>query len=470
MIIYEAFNKVTCMSYVGKTVQVIEDRIVQHLRSANKGKKGYFYNAIRKYNKECWIWSIVEVINPLDKKKILENKEYWKQKLNDREIYWIATKNSMVPNGYNLTKGGDGGHTGPLSEEKIEYLRKINIGKKLSERHKRKISESNKGKYPSKEIKDKISKSLKEFYNTEEGIKNRKKLSNIKTGKKFTEEHKEKISKGSKGRVVSQETRRKISLAQKGKKLTEEHKAKLRKPKRKKIKRIIGEYIMAYDIIEDLLQSQINEEEFPDEVLLSCPFCLADSSYIDTYEIEEDDEGELDPIEQPFVAADPIHYSHDDSSFLPADQGIGLYPNTEFYCNKCKRTFIFSKDGEALELADEIDDGDLVRTGDLTYLLPNWLQHEIKTKKSNIAREEVEVTEVVGKRMRRRARKKSNPKQRRANLKMARIKRKKESQGERLRAKVSGSKNKKVVFREGKYKIVKKDFRGRVKKTGAKKK
>lgn len=53
-------------------------------------------------------------------------------------------------------------------------------------------------------------------------------------GKKFTEEHKRKISESEKGKIVSEETRKKISKSKKGqkgpnkgKKFSEEHKLKL---------------------------------------------------------------------------------------------------------------------------------------------------------------------------------------------------------------------------------------------------
>lgn len=34
-----------------------------------------------------------------------------KSMLSEREKYWIQFYDSMVPNGYNLTNGGDGGNT-----------------------------------------------------------------------------------------------------------------------------------------------------------------------------------------------------------------------------------------------------------------------------------------------------------------------------------------------------------------------
>ena len=113
-----------------------------------------------------------------------------KEELSQKEIYWIKYFNSMNPNGYNLTAGGDGGNTFKYrspeemtitkkkiklattginngfygkhhSEKTKEYLRKINIGKVISESHRKKMSESLKGHYMPDSAKKKISESTK---------------------------------------------------------------------------------------------------------------------------------------------------------------------------------------------------------------------------------------------------------------------------------------------------------------------
>jgi len=94
-------------------------------------------------------------------------------------------------------------------------------GSKLTEEHKRKISESHKGKRLSEEHKRKISKAIKRLPD-----EYRKKLSEVRKGKRLSEEHKRKISKTLMGHEVSKETRRKISKANIGNKISEEHKRK----------------------------------------------------------------------------------------------------------------------------------------------------------------------------------------------------------------------------------------------------
>jgi len=132
-------------------------------------------------------------------------------------------------------------------------------GSKLSEEHKRKISESNKGQIPwnkgkkmseeykkihseaanreplSEELKKRISETLKGRIVPEETKKKQSKIAKEKgfglwmEGKSLEESHKENISKGLIGRPVSEETRMKISRAHKNKKLKQETKLKLRK-------------------------------------------------------------------------------------------------------------------------------------------------------------------------------------------------------------------------------------------------
>ena len=139
-----------------------------------------------------------------------------KDKLSDREKYWITYYNSTSPNGYNLTKGGDGGNTFQYrtkeqmqetkkkisqvtsgvnngfygkhhSDKTKDYLRKINLGKRMSEETKRKLSESLQGHYMPKHAKQKISNATKKQWEDE----NFKKLmSNINKGNKYAQGNK----------------------------------------------------------------------------------------------------------------------------------------------------------------------------------------------------------------------------------------------------------------------------------------
>ncbi len=100
-----------------------------------------------------------------------------------------------------------------------------NKGKKFSEEHKTKLSESHKGKTVSDSTKEKLRQSnlgkiLSEdhktkisensYFKTEEGKQH---MSKVRKGVKKSEEHKAKISQSLKGHKVSEETKQKMSEA-----------------------------------------------------------------------------------------------------------------------------------------------------------------------------------------------------------------------------------------------------------------
>lgn len=134
-----------------------------------------------------------------------------KDDLSSREKYWIQYYNSTDPNGYNLTLGGDGGNTFQYrtpeemkeTKRKIkkatsgenngfygkhhtkatkEYLRKINIGKRLSLEQRKKLSISLKGHFMPKSAKEKISMATKEQW---KDCNFREHMRKVSTGNKY---------------------------------------------------------------------------------------------------------------------------------------------------------------------------------------------------------------------------------------------------------------------------------------------
>lgn len=67
-----------------------------------------------------------------------------KEKLDEREKYWITTLNTLLPNGYNISVGGEGGNLGDIVNKKLTVLNQSNRmhNKKHSDSTKKKISES----------------------------------------------------------------------------------------------------------------------------------------------------------------------------------------------------------------------------------------------------------------------------------------------------------------------------------------
>lgn len=95
--IYKIINNINNKIYIGQSIH-IEQRISEHkseskLDSPNRlAYNSIIHKAIRKYGWNNFSWEIIE--------------ECSIAQLDDRERYWIAYFNSLVPNGYNILIGG----------------------------------------------------------------------------------------------------------------------------------------------------------------------------------------------------------------------------------------------------------------------------------------------------------------------------------------------------------------------------
>jgi len=142
VIIYKAENIINGKIYIGKTVYCLAHRKGGHLRDANKNSKTAFHSAIRKYGEDTFAFSVLEEC-------------FNRDDLDNREKFYISILNTMVPNGYNLTPGGDGLPKGyisskrgiPLSEENKQKLRETMTGRKASIETKQKMSKAHKGNH-----------------------------------------------------------------------------------------------------------------------------------------------------------------------------------------------------------------------------------------------------------------------------------------------------------------------------------
>ena len=119
--------------------------MAEHLYNSRKHRnKSFIDSAIGKYGINAFEISVVE--------KCADNDE-----LDYREKFWITKLNSKVPNGYNLTDGGDGVAGRPLSDEHRKKISKANLGKKRSESTRKKMSECLKGHRVTEETRKKLS-------------------------------------------------------------------------------------------------------------------------------------------------------------------------------------------------------------------------------------------------------------------------------------------------------------------------
>ena len=198
--VYKITNTVNNKSYIGISVnEPTQGRIKKHL--SGRGNR-IIARAVKKYGKDVFTYEILAA-NVFD------------EFLPDLEVAYIANFNTVVPNGYNLTHGGDG--AGSPSAEARRKMSEARKGKKLSAESIRKRTEAQKGKKRSAE--------------------SIRKAAEANRGKKRSTEARRKISEALKGRTFSEEHRRKISEARKGKKMpprTEEHCRKMSEANRGK--------------------------------------------------------------------------------------------------------------------------------------------------------------------------------------------------------------------------------------------
>ena len=208
MIIYKIQNKTNNKIYIGQTKLGLSQRIANHLNS-----KFPIGCALRKYGLQCFDVTIIASANDC---KILS----------DREKEYIESYDCKVPNGYNMTDGGEGS-LNPSQEVRLK-MRNARLGKKESEETKVKVGASSKGRNVGRcyteEQKEKIRISHLGKKASEE---TRVKMSRAHKGKLRTEEHCRNISKGQIGKIIPEDTKKKISETLKGRKLSEEHKRKI---------------------------------------------------------------------------------------------------------------------------------------------------------------------------------------------------------------------------------------------------
>lgn len=98
--------------YIGYTGKTMEERLQDHIGEALEGSDRHFHRAINKYGSENIVSEILAEVYNKDEAKKLE------------EIF--VEKLDTFKNGYNMTRGGDGGNTlEKYTEEKMKEHRKL---------------------------------------------------------------------------------------------------------------------------------------------------------------------------------------------------------------------------------------------------------------------------------------------------------------------------------------------------------
>lgn len=219
--IYSITNLLNGKKYVGFTSMTPpEKRMYAH---CERRKKSAISHAIQKYSKNAFLFETI--LQGVDKEYILS-----------METHFILEYDTICPNGYNLTTGGEGNMPTTSSRRKMSLAKK---NKKLPETHRKNIQKNalkgiehpmygrigiNNPSYMRKnteETKRKISNSRKGIIFSDDhkeklGIKKRGE-NNPFFGKHFSEDHRKKISESLKLVEFTEDRRRNISNALKKK-------------------------------------------------------------------------------------------------------------------------------------------------------------------------------------------------------------------------------------------------------------
>jgi group I intron endonuclease len=232
MYIYKITDNRNGKSYIGQCAKPISETKKYY------GSGKIITNIIKKYGSSILSKEILCECNTKDE-------------LNDMEKYYIKKYNTIIPNGYNISTGGNGGDLGSEVNDKIALtvskrwkeglydhidFSKINKGKVMSDEVKKKISESQLGengywfgKNLSDEHKKSIGNATKLVYEDRNGkvyqnwlnamrSKNvREKISKTMTGRKpwnygkkdvYSEEQIHRMSKAARNRNITEENER----------------------------------------------------------------------------------------------------------------------------------------------------------------------------------------------------------------------------------------------------------------------
>jgi len=215
--IYCIENLISGKKYIGKSEDI--NTRIKHVHKTCR----YLYRAINKYGEENFKRYVIEYCSI--------------EELYNRERFYIKEWNTKVPNGYNLTDGGEGTSGYKFTDEQKENLSKSHNGRIVSQETKDKLSKSLTGIVKSEETRKKLSESHLGIPFTEEH-KNNLSISHIgkpsnRLGTHFSEESKIKMSNSKKGVPVhTDKSKKSISDALKGRVKTEEEKQKISNAKK----------------------------------------------------------------------------------------------------------------------------------------------------------------------------------------------------------------------------------------------
>ena len=213
-IVYCAQCRVNGKMYVGVTVQGLARRRAAHENAANRGSGFAFHNAIRKHGKDAFDWAVIGCYRTDREMKLAEP-------------VLIGLLNTIVPNGYNLTGGGQHhrihsdtrikisvskmGHK--HSPETILKMRSAARARMASPEYRRRLADTSRAYWASDDARRQAAEATRAQMADPEM---RRKLSKALRGKTHSMETRRKMSKSKFGNIHSMETRRKMSISAMG--------------------------------------------------------------------------------------------------------------------------------------------------------------------------------------------------------------------------------------------------------------
>ena len=204
--VYKITNTVNGKAYIGISIYEPEkQRIKQHL--AGRGNR-LIASAVKKYGKESLAYEILE-------------DNIFPELLSDLEISYIKRYNTLVPNGYNLSLGGEHGKHSEVSRQKMSDIQKSNpsrgmLGKKHSVETRKRMSETQSGEKNPRFGKPSPRRGKKHTEASKQKMsKSRKGKTSSNKGKVFSPQARRNMSKAHLGQTPTDETRRKLSEAAK---------------------------------------------------------------------------------------------------------------------------------------------------------------------------------------------------------------------------------------------------------------
>ena len=97
--IYEIYNSFNMKSYIGQTTRTVEYRWRRHVNTSKRTLEIYFHEDLRLYGEDSFNVYTIEKVE-------CDSMNELHKKLDELEKYYINYKNTLVPNGYNVSIGG----------------------------------------------------------------------------------------------------------------------------------------------------------------------------------------------------------------------------------------------------------------------------------------------------------------------------------------------------------------------------